>query len=168
MTELDDRRQTIFETMNRILTQINNTYSTFGVELPTKQFFDLGGQGETPHDCEQVSVSFEQMYNGAVGNPDQTPTGCYAPRTATFVIEVVRCTPTLKRPTGRGGALIPPSVEELSEAVEIQTNDAWLLMDAGLTMAEEFSLAGGLADVLVSPESGGYQAVILNLVLSLQ
>ena len=41
-------------------------------------------------------------------------------------------------------------------------------MDAALTAAQNFALNGGLADVLVTPESGGYQAVVLNLALGLQ
>lgn len=165
--ELEERMSTIFSFMEVVLAQINATFQEYGIALPEKQFFDVGAN-EAPHDCEQVSVAFQQMYNGIPGNPDQVPTPCMGPRTASFVIEIVRCTPTMERKL-RGGPLVPPSVEDLNASVARQVKDAWLLMDAGLIAAQNTSLTGGgLADVLVTPESGGYQAVVLNLALGLQ
>lgn len=164
--ELLERRRTIFEFMEKVLAEINTTFAEHGVTLPEKQFFDVGAN-EAPHDCEQVSVAFQQLYNGVPGNPDQVPTPCNGPRTASYVIEIVRCTPVMERKL-RGGPLMPPTKEDLDASAERQVIDGWLLMDAALTAAQNFALNGGLADVLVTPETGGYQAVVLNLALGLQ
>lgn len=152
--------------MEMVLAEVNTTFAEHGVALPEKQFFDVGAN-EAPHDCEQVSVAFQQLYNGIPGNPDQVPTACNAPRTVSFVVEIVRCTPVMERKL-RGGPLMPPTAEDLNASAERQVIDGWLLMDAGLTAAQNFALSGGLADVLVTPETGGYQAVVLNLAIGLQ
>lgn len=165
------RSMTIYNVMERILDGVNREFMENGIDLPSKQFFDMGGVGETPHDCEQVSVSLEQMYTGTPGNPEQEPTRCFGPRSGVFVIEVVRCTPVAAETKVRGGAPKPPTVEQLNAKTKQQTQDAYILMDAGLTVAEEISNigvgVGGLADVTVSPEDGGYQAVVLVLILGL-
>lgn len=163
---LEARRETIYDFMEMLLTQINATFDEHGIALPERQFFDTGAN-EAPHDCEQVTIAFQQMYNGLPGVQDQTPTACAGPRTASFVIEVVRCTPVMER-QARGGPLTPPSIEKLNASTKAQVIDAWLLTDAALLAAESFAIAGGLADTLVTPESGGYQAVVLNLAIGLQ
>lgn len=165
-TELEARRETIYDFMEMVLTQINTTFTEHGVALPERQFFDTGAN-EAPHDCEQVTVAFQQMYNGLPGVPDQTPTACMGPRTASFVIEVVRCTPLMER-QARGGPLTPPSIDKLNSTTKAQVVDAWLLTDAALTAAESFAVSGGLVDTLVTPETGGYQAVVANLAIGLQ
>lgn len=158
---------TIADVMERILEGINNEFMSQSIDLPSRQFFDIGGQGETPHDCEQVTVSFEQMYNGTPGNPDQVPTRCDGPRTGVFVIEIVRCTPQMTTGSSRAGGPKPPTEQALSASSIKQTQDAYTLMDAGLHVAESLSYIGGLADVTVSPEEGGYQAVVMTLILGL-
>lgn len=157
---------TIADVMISLLDQVNATFIENEVDLPERQLLDMGGQGETVHDCAQVTVSFEQMYNGLPGTPDQLPTRCYSPRTATFIVEVVRCTPVVGT-GGRGQSPVPPTADEITIASIAQARDAYVLMDAGLTFAESLDYAGGLADISMSPESGGFQAVVLTLVVGL-
>ena len=158
-------RLSIYNLMQMMMDEVNATYAEAGVELPSKQCFDSYGAGQTPHDCEQVSISFEQMYNGLPGAPEQVPGKCYSPRTGVFVIEVTRCVPTLEK--NRAGKLALPSVAKLDEMAKQQSADAWLLMDAGLRAAEAANYLGGLSDVAFTPESGGYQSAVLNLVLGI-
>jgi hypothetical protein len=160
-----DRRRTIFNFMEQLKEQINLTYAEHGVSLPERQFMDLGSN-EAPVDCEQLVIYFQQMLNGPVGVPDQMPTPCYGPRSATFVVELHRCTPQMTQAV-RGAPPQIPKVEALNASAEMLTTDAWMLMDAGL-MAADDTLSGGIADVLTAPESGGFQAVVLNLVVGLQ
>lgn len=160
--ELQDRRETIFEFGEMLMAQIKTTFNDHGITLPSKQFFDTGPR-EAPHDCEQLSIAFEQMYNGTAGVQDQVPTHCNGPRTLTFVVELVRCTPLMER-TARGAPLTPPDEAKLNATAKQQWIDAWLLMDAGLLAGEAFS-TGALADVGSTPESGGFQAVVLNVTL---
>lgn len=165
-TDLVERMDTIYDFMNVVLNQINTTFTEFGVALPERQFFDVGAN-EAPHDCEQVTVAFQQMYNGLPGVPDQTPTACTGPRTASFVIEIVRCTPVMER-QARGGPLTPPSIEKLNGMTKVQVRDAWILTDAVQIASDNYTISGSLVDTLVTPESGGYQAVVANLAVGLQ
>lgn len=158
---------TIVDVMYRVLDQINATYSGYGVSIPTKQFLDMGGQGETPHDCEQVTVALEQVYNGLPGNPEQVPSQCAGPRSGVFIIEVVRCMPGMQTRSRGATTLMPPTADALTTVARTQATDAWLLMDAGLLAAQSLNYIGGLADVSFSPESGGYQATVLTLILGL-
>lgn len=160
--ELQERRETIFDFGEMLLAQIRTTFNDHGIVLPDKQFFDTGPR-EAPHDCEQLSIAFEQMYNGSPGVPDQIPTPCNGPRTGTYVVELVRCTPVMGK-SARGAPLTPPDEAKLNAAAKQQWIDAWLLMDAGLLAGESFA-AGALADVGSTPESGGFQAVVLNITL---
>lgn len=163
--DVQDDSLTIFNFMDNLLEHVNNTFQAAGVSLPARQIFEMGSS-EAVINCETVAVYFQQMYNGVPGNPDQIPTPCNGPRTGTFIVEIHRCVPKLKQVGQRGVALA--SEEDLRESARIQTQDAWLLMDAGLTAATDFGLMGGLADIVVGPEQGQYQPVILNLVVGLQ
>lgn len=161
-------KTTIYEALETLRDTLNATAAEYSIELPTRQYFDSGGPNESPHDCEEVVFTFEQMYNGFPSGPNDTPTTCEGPRTATFSVEIVRCTPTPKRAAGRTGALLPPDIAELDALVSKQGQDAWLLMDAGLKAAEQIGLEiGGLADVVMGQEAGGFQATVLNLTVGL-
>lgn len=157
----------IIDLMYKFLDTLNIVYSENQEPIPSRQFPDMGGQGETPHDCEQVSISLEQMYNGPPGNPAQVASRCDGPRTAVFVVELVRCMPTAK-PAGRGSTtLVPPTVDELTIAATQQSKDAWLLMDAALRCGESIDWLGSMADISFTSEQGGYQAVVLNWIVGI-
>lgn len=158
---------TIIDVMERILDGVRTEFMINGIDLPSKQFFDMGGTGETPHDCEQVSVSFEQMYTGTPGNPEQVPTKCNGPRSAVFVIEIVRCTPTAAPISNRSSKPLAPTEAQLNTSATAQAKDAYILMDAGLNVAESLNYLGGLADISVSPEDGGFQAIVMTLIVGL-
>lgn len=160
-----DNVNSVFDTAQDILDEISSIYSSVtGVTaLPTKQYIAAGGQGSQPHDCEQVTISMEQLYVGMPGAPAQGPERCDSPRSAVFFVEIVRNT-TITERTARG-VTVPKmrTAAQETDLARIQMQDALLLMEAGLNVASEF--IGGVADVSAGPESGGYQAMVLTLIL---
>ena len=81
------------EIADHILNTVVATYADHGVDLPVRRYLAVGGQGDTVHDCEQLTVSFEQGYSGLPGNQAQEPVKCNGPRTGVYIVEVVRALP---------------------------------------------------------------------------
>jgi len=169
--------QEFVQIADHILNTIVATYADHQVDLPQRRYLAVGGQGGTVHDCEQVTVSFEQGYSGLPGTQAQVPARCATPRTGVYIIEVVRALPQ-PNTTDANPALAVPSrfgqvttgVQILPEDVQsdmarIQMVDAMLLLDAGLR-AGETTLTGSLADVSAGQPQGGYQAMTLVLTTS--
>jgi hypothetical protein len=156
----------IYETAQSILDELNLTYTQHlgdVVALPTYQYIAIGGAQAQPHDCEQVTVSMEQMYTGLPGAPSDSPVRCDSPRSAVFYIEVVRKTIQPQQASRRGTA-IPAKLSPTEEnaLAKTQMQDAMLMMEAGLRVGDQF--LGSIADVSAGPESGGYQAMTMTLV----
>lgn len=162
---MSDRTFTIYEQAEELLARINQVYIDADQSLPARQYISAGRNTDAPHDCEQVVVSFEQVYNGPPGAQVQEPSTCSSPRSVVFTVEVVRCQPPATRVDGRSQKMAPPTPSALSAASRVQAADMWLLLDGGLMYAEDMLYLGGLADVTVGPESGLYQGVILSLVV---
>lgn len=160
------------EMARAILASVVGVYSVNNKPLPLRQYLSVGGQGETVHDCEQVTVSFEQGYSGTPGDQAQLPAKCNSPRTGVFIVEIVRCIPTTNTTqdvAGRyGTANLNPQVpdpESLTAVSEVQMVDAYMLMQAGLQVAEN-TIAGALVDVSAGSASGGFQAMIMTVTMS--
>lgn len=165
------------EIADHILNTVIATYADHGIDLPERRYLAVGGQGDTVHDCEQLTVSFEQGYSGLPGNQAQEPVKCAAPRTAVFIVEVVRAlplpntaaaNPAVPYPTRYGaevtGVQVLPA-EVQSTVARRQMVDAMLLMDAGLR-AGETTMTGSLADVTAGSPQGGFQAMSLVITCS--
>lgn len=167
----------IADIADHLLNTVVATFADHGVDLPTRRYLAVGGQGDTVHDCEQLTVSFEQGYSGTPGNQAQEPVKCASPRSAVFIVEVVRAlplpntadaNPATPVPTRYGQevtgvAVLPPQVQ--SAIARKQMVDAMLLMDAGLR-AGETTMTGSLADVSAGSPQGGYQAMSLVITAS--
>ena len=156
-----------------LLEKINEVYLDADLDpvyfLPNRQYVTGGTNTEIVHECEQVVVAIEQAYSGPPGAQVSDPSGCEGPRSIVLTVEVVRCQPLPT--TGRGGASVV-SPERYTAAARTQAIDMYLLMDAGLLFAEsDFNDRplglGGLVTTNIGPESGGYQAVILEVVTTL-
>lgn len=141
--------------MNEILDSIVGTFELNDVVLPERRFITVGG---TAHDCEQLSVSFDQLVSGPPGAQTEEVSRCNDPRTIALTIELVRCIPT---PKGRGSAV---STADLNYAATRMTGDAWLLMDGAMS-SQATEWLGALTDVAVTEPSGGFQATVLNMVV---
>ncbi len=165
------------EIADLILNTVVATYADHGVDLPARRYLAVGGQGDTVHDCEQVTVSFEQGYSGLPGNQAQEPVKCAGPRTGVYIVEVVRALPspntTAANPTtlvqSRYGAEVTGvqtlPMEVQSDMARRQMVDAMLLMDAGLRAGETMNL-GALADVSAGSPQGLFQAMTLVITAS--
>lgn len=142
-----------------ILSTVQSVYAEYGVALPARQYLNAGGKGTTVHDGEQLTVSLDMAYSGLPGNQAQTPVRIDDPRTATFFVEVVRILPT----PGNSGR--PPTADNLTLKAKEQMVDAAVLLEAGLRAATNTFTRVGIADVSAGLPQGGYQAMILNLIL---
>lgn len=165
------------EIADHILNTVVATYADHEVDLPTRRYLAVGGQGDTVHDCEQVTVSFEQGYSGLPGTQAQEPVRCAGPRTGVYIVEVVRALPqpntTAANPTTTvpsrygqevtGVQILPADVQ--SAMARRQMVDAMLLMDAGLRAGETMTL-GAIADVSAGSPQGAYQAMTMVVTAS--
>lgn len=138
--------------MNDVLETVVSVFEQAGVALPTRRYTAFG---PTAHDCEQVTVSFQQLYLGPPGDEASTPQKCDSPRTAVLLIEIVRCVPTMTRTSA-------PSQLDLQTYADSRAIDAWMLMEAGMQASPDW--LGVLADVAPGEPSGAYQAVSMNLI----
>jgi hypothetical protein len=141
--------------MQNIVDSIVQVYQDAGVSVPDRHILSVG---ITPHDCEQINVSLEQLYIGGPGDQAEQPMRCDAPRTVGLTVQIVRCIPT---PTSRGQAIAP---EKMSLSTQELASDYWLLMD-GIMAAESVNYLGALVDIGSSEPSGGFQAVQANVVV---
>lgn len=140
---------------NGVLDSVVSVFEQAGVTLPERRYI---ATGETAHDCEQVTVSLQQLYLGPPGDQSETPQRCEAPRTAVLLVEIVRCIPQ----PGRNGA---PDVAALQATAEQQMIDAYMLLEAGATAADKWGL-GAMADVTPGQPQGQMQAISMNLIVA--
>lgn len=170
----------IVEIANLLLQTIVTTYGEHQVDLPARRYLSVGGLGSTVHDCEQVTVSFEQGYSGLPGNQAQEPVKCNSPRTGVFIVEVVRALPLPNTTANKTGSAVPSRYktgadssltvsalepETLTQVAEKQMIDAMLMMEAGLR-AGETTITGTLVDVSAGQPQGGYQAMVMTVAAS--
>lgn len=169
--------QEFVQIADHILNTVVATYADHGVDLPARRYLAVGGQGTTVHDCEQVTVSFEQGYSGRPGSQAQEPVKCASMRTGVYIVEVVRALPSPNTDDANPATPVPSRYGQVTTGVQIlpadvqseharkQMVDAMLLLDAGLR-AGETTLSGSLADVTAGSPQGGYQAITLVLTTS--
>lgn len=165
------------EVAEHILNTIVTIYGEHGVELPARRYLAVGGQGETVHDCEQVTVSFDQGYSGLPGNQAFEPVRCNSPRTGVFVVEVVRSVASPNTPEAAPETMIPNRLSQVTTGVGVlppevltdiakkQMVDAMLLMEAGLR-AGETTMTGSITDISAGSAQGGFQAMVMVVTTS--
>lgn len=147
--------------MAGVLGRVQNVFQSYNVNLPARQYWTIG----TPViDCEQVVVSFIQMYLGTPGDEAQQPQRCNVPRSAVISISIARQVPVV----GPGGrAPLPSTIEKAAEVTAI---DAYVLMDC----VREFDMwdetgygLGVIATVDVGEAQGGFQTVNMQLTMAI-
>lgn len=146
--------------MDGIVERVETIFQSYNVNLPNRRYWTIG---QPAIDCEQVVVSFIQMYLGAPGDEASSPQRCNVPRSAVVTISIARAVPIVG-PNGR-----PPSPEKIQEAASVSAIDAWVLMDA----VRLFDMwdgsgygVGVIATVDITPPEGGFQTVNMNLTLA--
>lgn len=177
MPEVND----IIDVAEHLLATINRVYAEEGVPLPARQYYVIGGQGQTVHDCPQVTVSWDQAYSGLPANEASLPATCDQIHTASFVVEVVRPVATARSAdevvaganvpgrygAGAAGSVDAPKPEDFMREAKTQMQDAVLLLRAGLLAGETTLGNNSIVDVSAGTPQGNLQAVIMNFTAAL-
>jgi hypothetical protein len=146
--------------LDNVLDSVVNTFLSYGVPLPHRQYWTLG---QAAVDCDQLVVTLSQIYLGPPGDQASIPQRCEVARSAVMTITVAREIPTV----GLNGRA--PSPEKISQAAEISAVDAWVLISSINTFDqwEPGSIGVGvIATVDIPPPEGGYQLVNMQLTMA--
>jgi hypothetical protein len=147
--------------MDGILQRIEATFQSYNVELPQRRYWTMG---QPAIDCEQLVVSFIQMYLGSPGDQAVAPQRCHVPRTAVVGISIARSAPVV------GSSGRPPSAAQIQGAAEVSAIDSWVLMDS-VNMLDQWDDSGYGLGVIATLETagidGGYQTVNMQLTMAI-
>jgi hypothetical protein len=146
--------------MEGVLERVQTVFQSYNVELPNRCYWTMG---QPAVDCEQLVVSFLQMYLGAPGAQVGEPQRCNVPRSATLSISISRSTPIV----GQNGR--PPSPDKIELASSVQAIDSWVLMES-INLLDQWDDTGygiGIVATLEagSPE-GGFQTTALTITMA--
>lgn len=146
--------------MDGILEKVQTTFQSYNIPVPQRCYWMMG---QPAIDCEQLVVSFAQMYLGAPGDQASDPQRCYVPRTAVVNIMISRQVPVV----GQNGR--PPSGGKIEEGSYIAAVDSWVLMQSVNQLDQWDDTGYGLGVIatldVIGPE-GGYQTSNLQLTLA--
>jgi hypothetical protein len=157
---VDSDAKNLANLMQEVLDRVVAAYASYSMPLPSRQYWTMGMPAV---DCEQVVVSFVQMYVGAPGDEATQPRRCSDPRSATLNVSVSRQVPVV----GQNGR--PPSADNIESYAEIAAYDAWILLEsaAQLDAWEQGSFGlGVIATVEVQTPEGGYQTAMLTITMA--
>jgi hypothetical protein len=146
--------------MEGVLERVQTVFQSYNVELPNRCYWTMG---QPAVDCEQLVVSFLQMYLGAPGAQVGEPQRCNVPRSATLSVSISRSTPIV----GQNGR--PPSPDKIELASSVQAIDSWVLMES-INLLDQWDDTGygiGIVATLEagSPE-GGFQTTALTITMA--
>lgn len=157
---VDEEALNLKQMLDGVLERVVNTFQSYNVELPGRRYWTMG---RPAIDCEQVVVSFVQMYLGAPGAQVSLPQRCNVPRSATLNISISRETPVV----GQNGR--PPSPEKMEQAAAWSAIDSWVLMTAinQLDQWDETGYGVGVIATLDAGEpEGGFQTTTLQITMA--
>lgn len=145
----------------KILLAVENTFNVNAVELPGRKYTTVGALGSVAYDCEQLTVSWQESYNGLPGNPQAgvNHPNCATMHSGVFIVELVRPIAISLKPD------IPPEPTLIQAASDILMKDAVLLQEAGQIAAEDSLLSGATISVSAGDPSGGYQSIIMTVTM---
>jgi hypothetical protein len=145
--------------LDKVLEKTIKVFEENNVPLPSRRFWTVG---EPAIDCEQLVVSFMQMYLGTPGDQAGTPQRCTMPRSAVLTISISREIPVV----GVNGKA--PSGDKIQEGSEAAVVDAWLFMRLLNRLdqwePDEFGL-GVIATADSSGFDGGFQTTAMQLTM---
>lgn len=154
---VDSRALHLKDFLDAVLARVVEVYEEYNVDLPSRRFWTMG---EPAIDCEQLSVSFIQMYLGLPGDQASQPQRCTQPRTAVLSIAVSRQIPVV----GNNGKA--PSGEKIQEGSEIAAVDCYLFMELIRRLDQwedgEYGM-GVIATVEAGNPEGGYETVRMQV-----
>lgn len=145
--------------LDKVLDKIVETYENYNVPLPHRQFWTMG---EPAIDCEQLCVSFVQMYLGLPGDQASQPQRTTSPRSAVLSISISRAIPVV----GANGKA--PAPEKIQEGSEISAVDAYMFMELITKLDQwepgEFGM-GVIATVEAATAEGGFETTKMQVTL---
>lgn len=160
ITGVSEDATNLRDLMQGVLERVESVFQSYNVELPKRRYWTMG---QPAVDCEQLVVTFVQMYLGTPGAQVNEPQRCHVPRSATLAISISREIPIV----GMNGR--PPSPESLSRAAEVTAVDAWTLMDS-INLLDQWDDTGYGIGVIATMETaepeGGYQTVTLQVTMA--
>ena len=145
--------------LDKVLDKVVETYENYNVPLPHRQFWTMG---EPAIDCEQLCVSFVQMYLGLPGDQASQPQRTTSPRSAVLSISISRAIPVV----GSNGKA--PAPEKIQEGSEISAVDAYMFMELITKLDQwehgEFGM-GVIATVEAATAEGGFETTKMQVTL---
>lgn len=146
--------------MSEVLNRVIIVYEHFSMPIPERRYWTLG---EPAVDCEQLVVSFIQLYLGYPGDEATEPKRCKDPRSATLHVRVSRKVPTV----GPGGQA--PSAANIQSYSELVAYDAWCLMEGASALdvwTETYPGLGVIATVETDAPEGGFQTTVMTITMA--
>lgn len=158
---VSDDAKNLADFLQEVLNRVISVYSSYNMPLPTRRYYTMASPVV---DCEQVCVSFIQMYVGTPGDEATEPRRCHDPRTATISIQVARAVPITQQ---NGSA---PRADDIQNAAYVSALDAWVLMESinnfdAWADNGPFGL-GVIATVDADPPEGGFQTTRMTLTMA--
>jgi hypothetical protein len=147
--------------LDQVLEVIVDRYAHHAVTLPSRRYWTMGQEAI---DCEQLVLSFQQLYIGPPGDEATSPQRCNSPRSAVFKATIAREIPTTN---GRGQI---PTEDRIQEAAYISAVDAWVLLDC-VAFLDQWEVTGAFGLGVIgtvdaeSPE-GGFQTVTATFTIA--
>lgn len=158
--EVDEAAFNLRDMLQGILDRVVNIYGSYGVPAPARRYWTMGNPAL---DCEQLVVSFVQMYLGAPGDEANRPQRCNQIKSAVVAIAVSRPIPSV----GQSGR--PPEADKIQKQSEWSAVDSWVLMES-INLLDQWSEDGfgpGVIATLNSAEpQGGFQTVTLQVTMA--
>jgi hypothetical protein len=160
LSSVSDNAKALEELMYTVLEKIEAVYQSYNMPIPSRRYWTFS---QPVIDCDQLVVSFVQMYLGPPGGEIAEPRRCNDPRSAILEISVSREIPVAQA----NGA--PPTAETILQGNRASAYDAWILMESAAQLdtweTSGFGL-GVIATIQTEPPEGGFQTVVLTLTLA--
>ena len=160
LTGVSEDAVNLRDMMQGVLERVQSVFQSYNVELPARQYWMMG---QPAIDCEQLVISFQQLFLGPPGAQVGEPQRCHVPRSATITIEISRATPITQQ-NGR-----PPSPDRIEAASGILAIDSWVLMET-INQLDQWDDTGYgvgvIATLDVSPPEGGFQTTSMTITMA--
>lgn len=146
--------------MDGVLDRVQTIYQSYNVPLPGRQYWTMGLPSI---DCEQLVISFNQLYLGPPGSQVGEPQRCNNPRTAVITITVARKIPVV----GQNGR--PPTADAIEQGSYMSAIDSWVLMESVrlLDQWDDYGLGLGVISTLEAGDpEGGFQTVSMEVTMA--
>lgn len=158
ISSISDDVKALSTYLEEVLQRTVNIYDSYNIPVPARRYWTMA---DPVVDCEQLVVSFIQMYIGSPGDEATSPRRCMDPRSATIHVSIARSVPTV------GASGKAPAADTIQQYSQLQAIDAWALLYSAAEL-DTWSSSGGfglgvIATVETSEPQGGFQSTVLTL-----